>query len=63
MMKFVYRELSNCTETVYCSPVVVGGKDGDGLHFEKFSLDFSKFTYPFLRQSKNVPWIALLAKK
>ena len=32
--------------------VVVDGQDGDGLHFEKFSLDFSKFSYPSLRQKQ-----------
>ena len=38
-----------------CLPisVVPDGKDGDRLHFEKFSLNFSKFSYPSLKQSQN----------
>ena len=32
--------------------VVVDAQDGDGLHVEKFSLDFSKFSYPSLRQKQ-----------
>lgn len=33
--------------------VVPDGKDGDRLHFKKFSLNFSKFLYPSLKQSQN----------
>ena len=32
--------------------VVVDGQDGDGLHVETFSLDFSKFSYPSLGQKQ-----------
>lgn len=33
--------------------VVPDGKDGDRLHFKKFSLNFSKFSYPSLKQNQN----------
>ena len=33
------------------------------MHFEKVSLNFSKFWYPSLGQTKNIPWSSLLAKK
>lgn len=33
--------------------VVPDGKDGDRIHFEKFSLNFSKFSYPSLKQNQN----------
>lgn len=48
-MKFVYWSLNNCTEL----SVVAHGKDRDGLHFEKISLNFSKFSYPSLQQHQK----------
>ena len=36
----------------YLHSVVADGKDGDGLHFEKFSFNFSKLSYPSLRQNE-----------
>ena len=52
--------------------VVADGQDGDGLHFAKFSFDFSEFSYPSLRlkqthtmdysSSKNLIDILVLPK-
>ena len=33
--------------------VIANGKDGDGLHFEKFSLNFSKFSYSSSMQNQK----------
>ena len=64
MMKFVYWKLNNRTDTVYCS-VVVDGKDGGGLHFEKFIvLNFFKVPAPiFKAKPKIYPGFILFLQK